>query len=89
MESSTELSTMIRTAMREKGLDRQGISEVLGIGDVMVDKLLSGDIVPSKNLEKQMVERLGIPPSRVRDVTDRRDKESKRRLASFGKNRVA
>lgn len=89
MESSTELSTMIRTAMREKGLDRQGISEVLGIGDVMVDKLLSGDIVPSKNLEKQMVERLGIPPSRVRDVTDRRDKESKRRLASFEKNRVA
>lgn len=89
MESSTELSVMIRTAMRDKDLDRQGIAELLGIGDVMVDKLLCGDIVPSRNLEKQMVEKLGLPPSTVRTVTDRRDRESKHRFASSGKDRVA
>lgn len=89
MESSTELSAMIRAAMREKELDRQGIAELLGMGDVMVDKLLCGDIVPSRNLEKQMVERLGIASSRVRAVTNHRDKDAKRRFVSYGKGRVA
>ena len=89
MKSSTELSAMIRAAMREKELDRQGIAELLGMGDVMVDKLLCGDIVPSRNLEKQMVERLGIASSRVRAVTNRRDKDAKGRFVSHGKGRVA
>lgn len=89
MKSSTELSAMIQAAMREKDLDRQGIAELLGMGDVMVDKLLCGDIVPSRNLEKQMVERLGIASSRVRAVTNHRDKDAKRRFVSYGKGRVA
>ncbi|HWC18710.1 MAG TPA: hypothetical protein VG498_16990, partial [Terriglobales bacterium] len=60
MKSSTELAAIIRAAMRDKNLDRQGLAALLGIGDVMVDKLLCGDIVPSRSLEKQMIEKLGI-----------------------------
>ena len=89
VDSTVELSTIIRGAMREKNLDRQGIAALLGIGDVMVDKLLCGEIVPSRSLEKQMVEKLGIAPSRVRAVADRRDKESKRNSFGQSGHRVA
>lgn len=89
MDSTIELSTIIRSAMRAKNLDRQGIAALLGIGDVMVDKLLSGEIVPSRNLEKQMVEKLGIAPSRARAVADRRDKESKSNSLRENGHRVA
>ena len=89
MNSTTELAAIIRTAMRERNLDRQGMGALLGIGDVMVDKLLCGDIVPSRSLEKQMVEKLGIAPSRARAISDRRDKESKRNSLREANDRVA
>lgn len=89
VDSTIELSSIIRAAMRDKNLDRQGIAALLGIGDVMVDKLLCGEIVPSRSLEKQMVEKLGIAPSRVRAVADRRDKESKSDSLAQNGHRVA
>lgn len=89
MDSTTELSVIIRAAMLEKNLDRQGIAALLGIGDVMVDKLLSGEIVPSRSLEKQMVEKLGIAPSRARAVADRRDRDSRSNSPHQPDHRVA
>lgn len=81
MESSTELAATIRLAMRHRNLDRQGIAEMLGIGDVMVDKLLCGDIVPSRALEKQLVEKLGVTSPRARRLAARREQDSKKRLS--------
>ena len=73
MESSTDLAATISAVMRDRKLDRQGIAEVLGIGDVMVDKLLCGDIVASRSLEKQLTEKLGIRAPRARQLTPHRD----------------
>jgi len=89
VESSTELAVTIRAAMRDRKLDRQGIANLLGIGDVMVDKLLCGDIVPSRTFEKQMVEKLGIAAQRARRLSDGREKKSKRTLVREEKTRRA
>lgn len=80
MESSTELAATIRAAMRDRNLDRQGIAQLLGIGDVMVDKLLCGDVVPSRSFEKQLVEKLGITYPRARRLAHRREQDSKKKL---------
>ena len=75
--------------MRDRNLDRQGLATLLGIGDVMVDKLLCGDIVPSRSLEKQMIEKLGIVQHRARRIAERREKNSKSRLVQEEKSRRA
>ncbi len=80
MESSTELAATIPAAMRDRNLDRQGIAQLLGIGDVMVDRLLCGDIVPSRSFEKQLVEKLGITYPRARRLAHRREQDSKKKL---------
>jgi transcriptional regulator with XRE-family HTH domain len=46
--------------MQQKNLDREQLAQALGISDVMVDKLLCGDVVPSRHLEKRMLEVLNI-----------------------------
>ena len=89
MESSTELSALIRAAMRDKNLDRQGIATLLGIGDVMVDKVLCGDVVPSRSFEKKMIEKLGIAAHRVRRITDRRQNQVKQRMVREERTRKA
>jgi hypothetical protein len=54
---------------------------LLGIGDVMVDQLLCGDIVPSRSFEKKLIEKLEIAPQQeVRRLTDCREKKSKGNL---------
>ena len=78
VESSTALAATIRAAMRDRNLDRQGIAALLDIGDVMVDKLLCGDIVPSRNLEKQLIEKLGITSPRARRITERREQDARK-----------
>ena len=80
---------MIRAAMRDRNLDRRGIAALLEISEVMVEKLLCGDIVPSAHLEKRMVEKLGIAPPKARRVSDRREKKSKNRLVREEKTRKA
>jgi transcriptional regulator with XRE-family HTH domain len=60
VHSNLELAATIRRAMQQKNLDREQLAQALGISDVMVDKLLCGDVVPSRHLEKRMLEVLNI-----------------------------
>lgn len=89
MESSKELSAIIRAAMRDRKLDKQGLAALLGISEVMADKLLCGDLVPSSSLEKRMIEKLGVAQHRARRVADRQEKKSKRRLVGQEKTKRA
>jgi hypothetical protein len=57
------------------------IAELLGIGDVMVDKLLCGEIVPSRSLEKQLFEKLGITSPRSRRLAESGEQDSRKRLS--------
>ena len=69
---------MIRGAMQSKGLNKAGLAQLLGISSTMIEKLLCGDIVPSRHLEKKMVETLGISPTTARRVSAHRETSSKR-----------
>jgi len=87
MRSNVELSATIRRAMEQKNLDREGLARALGISEVMVNKLLCGDIVPSRHLEKQMVEVLEIEPSTVDNMSDRPEKKTTAEAALEEKRR--
>ena len=67
--------------MKEKDLDQKKLAQILGISDVMVEKLLCGEIVPSSHLEKQMMEVLEIPASTVEHMSTRREKKTKAEAA--------
>ena len=88
VESSTDLAAAISAVMRDRKLDRQGMAEVLGIGDVMVDKLLCGEIVASRSLEKQLIEKMGMKPSTARRLTPHGDSK-KPFHPSMGSKRAA
>ena len=78
MRGNVELAATIRSAMEKKKLDRQKLAQVLGISNVMIDKLLCGEIVPSQHLRKLMIEVLNIEPSRVDTISERREGKTKR-----------
>jgi ribosome-binding protein aMBF1 (putative translation factor) len=81
MRSKTELSATISGAMQEKGIDKNDLAKLLGISSVMVEKLLCGDVVPSRHLEKVLVDTLGIPEQRVKKMSVRRERQDKAGLA--------
>lgn len=81
MRSKVELSATIRRAAQQKNLDREKLARALGISNLMVDKLLCGEVVPSRHLEKKMVEVLGIEPSTMRTMSERREKKTKAEAA--------
>lgn len=89
MQSTKELATAIRGAMQEKNIDNKGLAQLLGISSTMVEKLLCGDVVPSRHLEKKMVDALGIPPTQARRLAARREKSSTRGMARQEKTRPA
>ncbi len=72
MESDTELAKNIQSAMKAKHLSQEQLGEMLATNRVMVEKLLSGNIVPSIHLQKQLVEVLGIPRERIVRLTEQR-----------------
>lgn len=72
MQSRKELSCAIRKAMERKKLEREDLRQALGVSGTMMEKILSGEVVPSHHLERQMVELLGISEKRVRRVTRKR-----------------
>lgn len=72
MQSSKELSCTIRKAMERKHFTPDTLRQSLDVSGTMMDKILSGDVVPSRHLERQMVELLGISEKRVRRVTSAR-----------------
>jgi transcriptional regulator with XRE-family HTH domain len=74
--------------MQEKNLDREQLAQALGISDVMVDKLLCGDVVPSRYLENQMVEVLNIELTKVRAMSRRREEKAKAGALAKKRNRT-
>lgn len=87
MKSTKELSAIIRRAMRNKTIDEKGLANLLGISATMVEKLICGDVVPSRSLEKRMVGILGIDPKTARKVSAHRERASKTRMVEEEKRR--
>jgi len=78
MRDQVELSAAIRRVMRDKNLSPAELGKKLGVSEVMIDKIICGEVVPSRHLEKQMIEILEIKPDRVKNLAARRQKERKR-----------
>ncbi len=78
MRSNKELAGTIRAAMKRKGLTEKTLGNAPGVSATMVDKILCGDVVPSRHLEKQLVEVLGIPRARIARLAIRQERKVKK-----------
>jgi ribosome-binding protein aMBF1 (putative translation factor) len=79
-----ELAATIQQAMRERGLDREGLAKRLSVSSVMMDKIIRGEVIPSRYLERQMKEVLGIPEPTIRRMVERRELEEHREREGTG-----
>jgi len=59
VRDQVEFSAAIQRAMKEKRLTPERLREMLGVSEVMLHKIICGDVIPSRHLEKQMTEILG------------------------------
>ena len=82
MRSEKELSAAVRAAMKKQNLKKEQLAEKLKISTIMIDKLLCGDVFPSRHLEKQMIEVLGIKEQRVSQLVRRRERKTPRKSTS-------
>ena len=73
MRNEKELAVTIRTAMRKKNLKEDELARILGISSTMVEKLVCGEIVPSRHLEKKMIEVLEVSELRMTKLSGRRN----------------
>ena len=89
MRDQIELSAAIKQAMREKKLSREELGKKLSVNAIMLDKILCGDVAPSRHLEKQMTEILEIEPERVKSLATRRQKRSTAAMKRESKKRKA
>lgn len=87
MHSRKELAACVRKAMERKNFQRDDLMRALGVNSIMAEKIVNGDIVPSRFLEKQLIEKLGIAENRVRRVTRARLESSNGIAASDEKSR--
>lgn len=76
MRDQVELAAAIRRAMKKKKLAADELGKKLGVNAIMLNKIMCGDVVPSRHLEKQMVEVLEIQPQRVKNLAQRRQKKA-------------
>jgi ribosome-binding protein aMBF1 (putative translation factor) len=76
LQNEKELDVTIRTAMRKKNLKKDQLARMLGISSTMVEKLVCGEIVPSRHFEKKMIEILGVSELRLMKLSRRRDRRS-------------
>ena len=76
MQNEKELSVTIRAAMRKKNLKKDQLAQILGISSTMVEKLVCGEIVPSRHLEKKMIEILEVSELRLIKLSRRRDRRN-------------
>jgi ribosome-binding protein aMBF1 (putative translation factor) len=72
VEIHTELAKSIKNAMSAKRLTRDQLADTLGTNQFMIEKLLSGDVVPSTHLKNQLIEVLEIPHERIARPAERR-----------------
>jgi len=77
VESNTELAKSVHDAMRAKHLTRDQLAETLGTNPFMIEKLLSGDVVPSTHLKNQLIKFLEIPRERITRIAERRDRQAR------------
>lgn len=77
MESNTELAKSIQNAMRAKHLTRDQLAETLGTNPFMIEKLLSGDVVPSTHLKNQLIKVLDIPLERIARLAERHNRQAR------------
>jgi ribosome-binding protein aMBF1 (putative translation factor) len=76
MKNQVELSAAIQRVMRDQNLSREELGRKLGVSAVMLNKIICGDVVPSRHLEKQMIEVLGIEPELVERLSARQQKKA-------------
>jgi transcriptional regulator with XRE-family HTH domain len=76
MQHETELAAAVHAAMKKQNLNKSELADRLKLSPVMLEKLLCGKILPSRHLEKQLVEELGISRQRVTKLAERREKKS-------------
>ena len=89
MRSQTEFSAMVQQAMRDMGIDEREFANRLGRSETTVQKIMCGDIVPSRHLEKQIVAVLGIPEQKIAQLSARRDRQVKGAMTREAKGRKA
>ncbi len=77
MESNTELAKSIKNAMSAKHLTRDQLAETLGTSPFMIEKLLSGDVVPSTHLKNQLINVLEIPRERITRIAERHNRQAR------------
>ena len=73
MRNEIELCAAVRSAMKRRNLAEEQLAQMLKTTPVMIKKLLHGDIVPSRHLEKQLIQVLGISEPRVKKMAERRE----------------
>ena len=76
MQHETELAAVVRSAMKKRRVNKSQLAERFKLSPIMLEKLLCGKVIPSKHLEKQLVEELGISGQRVKKLAERREKKS-------------
>jgi len=76
MHHEKELAAAVRAAMKKHNLNNEQLAARLNLSPTMIDRLLCGKIVPSRHLEKQLIEALGISDQRVKKMAERREKKS-------------
>ena len=89
MRSQTEFAALIQQAMRDIGVDEQDLANRLGRSETTVRKIMCGDIVPSRHLEKQVVAVLKIPEQKILQLAKRRERQVKGAMSREAKNRKA
>lgn len=76
MHSETELAVAVRAAMRKKNLSEDQLAVKLNRSPGVIEKLLCGKVVPSKHLEQQLIETLGISGQRMKKMAERRERKT-------------
>jgi ribosome-binding protein aMBF1 (putative translation factor) len=76
MRNENELAAAVRSAMKKRKITKDQLASMLDMHSTMVDKFLCGDIEPSRHLQKQMIEILGIDVRRVSNLAQRRTRRS-------------
>lgn len=77
MESNHDFINTVQSAMKAKHLSRDQFAEMMGTNRFMIEKLLRGEIVPSKHLERQLIELLGIPREKIAEFAKWHNRHAK------------
>lgn len=70
---NAELASSIKVLMKARQLSQDQLAEMLDINRLMITKLLSGDVIPSRHLQERLIERLGISREKVAGIAELHD----------------